>query len=393
MRKRSVFYILFVFVLTFNIFSEEDYEARKKELENRKKSTEIQLNSAKKKENELLSRINRLKEEMTQLQEEIDFVSARVTELSEKLKEQVDEKERLSEQLDTKLPLLSQYLVYLYKRKNWDYSRIFFDSSSFNQFLRKYRIMKRLIKEELIFIDSLRTDIKRHDDLILDIKENTAELNDFYDQLESQQIALNEKENEKKRLLDKVREEKEALEEKYRRIEQDYSEISSLIEKKLQRIPDADEEKEKTVEESEKQEPSKQYSFSWPVSRKGLILLPFGKQYNEFNTLFFNQGIDIQVSRNDWVIASESGKVAYKGRMSGLGKILIIKHGNVYTTVYTYLDDIFVRIGQEVKKGEKLATILIDADKNDISVLHFEIRKKGEPLNPENLIVMGEDDE
>jgi lipoprotein NlpD len=73
--------------------------------------------------------------------------------------------------------------------------------------------------------------------------------------------------------------------------------------------------------------------------------------------------------------------------MSGLGKILILKHTGDYTSVYTYLGDIFVRIGQQLEKGEKLATGNLNADKPDESLFHFEIRYKGEPVDPEKFLI------
>lgn len=383
--KKIFLFLLLVILMTVGLKAEDNIQ-QLEDMDKKRKKTEILLNSAKKKENELTSRINQINDEEKDLTEEIEFVRKSIRKFGEEIEGNLVRKVELETSINEKLPGIKNYISYIYKRKNWDYSRIFFDSSSFNTFLKKYRVMKRVIKEELIFLDTVKTDLSELERANSEIEKNKEELIDFDEQLKKQMDELERLKIEKEELLKKVREEKRQLEEKYIEIERDYQKILAIINAENDKNTENKEEGKVESLDSGQSATDESLDFSWPVSEKRPVILPYGQQYNEYNTIFNNQGIDIRLSESDWIIAAENGQVAYKGEMSGLGKIIILKHSKEYTSVYTYLGDIFVRIGQKVTKGEKLASAAISSDNLEDPVFHFEIRSKGEPVNPEKFI-------
>ncbi|MFA5478544.1 MAG: peptidoglycan DD-metalloendopeptidase family protein [Candidatus Muiribacteriota bacterium] len=393
MYKKVLFFFVLLFFFTAVSSDETErllsFEKEREELDLKRKQIEILLNSAKKKENELLSELSRLSTEEKELEEEITFVRTRINELGNNLDTLMVRRDELENILSEKYPVISDYLIHMYKRKNWDYSRIFFDSGSFNTFIRKYKIMKKLIREELIFLDSVKSDLQEQIIVSQRIESQRRELQNFAVELEIKEKEYVELVERQERLLVRVRNEKEDLEKKYNKIHEDFIKITQIIQYEIEKETQTSEQPIKQPDkEKEETSAAKELKFSWPVSATNPILIPFGQQYNEYNTLFNNQGIDIQIKENDWVIAAEEGNIAYIGSMPGLGKIIIIRHQDDYTSVYTYLDDIFVRIGQKIKVGEKLATGVINADNREKSVIHFEIRKRGEPVNPEKLLII-----
>ncbi|WP_313752496.1 murein hydrolase activator NlpD [Mixta calida] len=94
-----------------------------------------------------------------------------------------------------------------------------------------------------------------------------------------------------------------------------------------------------------------------------------------------NKGIDIAGSRGQPVIATASGRVVYAGNaLRGYGNLIIIKHNDDYLSAYAHNDTMLVREQQEVKAGQKIATM---GSTGTSSVrLHFEIRYKGKSVNP-----------
>ena len=66
--------------------------------------------------------------------------------------------------------------------------------------------------------------------------------------------------------------------------------------------------------------------------------------------------------------------------MSGYGNLVIIKHNNQYLTAYGHNAKIFVKEGQFVKKGQRIA-IMGRINRQSFG-LHFEVRKSGKPINP-----------
>ncbi len=94
-----------------------------------------------------------------------------------------------------------------------------------------------------------------------------------------------------------------------------------------------------------------------------------------------NKGIDIAGSRGQPVVATASGRVVYAGNaLRGYGNLIIIKHNDDYLSAYAHNDSMLVREQQEVKSGQKIATM---GSTGTSSVrLHFEIRYKGKSVNP-----------
>jgi lipoprotein NlpD len=93
------------------------------------------------------------------------------------------------------------------------------------------------------------------------------------------------------------------------------------------------------------------------------------------------KGIDIAGRAGQPVVASAAGKVVYSGTgIRGYGKLIIVKHNATYLSAYAHNQDILVKEGQQVARGQKIAEMgSTDADQVK---LHFEIRKHGTPMDP-----------
>ena len=94
-----------------------------------------------------------------------------------------------------------------------------------------------------------------------------------------------------------------------------------------------------------------------------------------------NKGIDISGKAGDTVLAAGGGKVVYSGTgLRGYGKLVIVKHNNSYLTAYAHNQNVLVREGQSVSKGQKIAE-MGNTDADQVK-LHFEIRRQGKPVDP-----------
>lgn len=111
--------------------------------------------------------------------------------------------------------------------------------------------------------------------------------------------------------------------------------------------------------------------WSWPAN--GKIVGTFSENGSK--------GIDIAGRAGDPVVAAGDGKVVYSGTgLRGYGKLVIIKHNNTYLSAYAHNQNIMVKEGQSVTKGQKIAEMgSTDADQVK---LHFEVRRQGKPVDP-----------
>lgn len=115
-------------------------------------------------------------------------------------------------------------------------------------------------------------------------------------------------------------------------------------------------------------------AVNWGLPTQGKVLSGFSESANR-------KGIDVAGTKGQAVLASASGKVVYSGSgLRGYGKLVIIKHNKTYLSAYAHNDQILVKEGQVVGKGQKIAE-MGDTDADRVK-LHFEIRKFGKPVDP-----------
>lgn len=93
------------------------------------------------------------------------------------------------------------------------------------------------------------------------------------------------------------------------------------------------------------------------------------------------KGLGIAGKAGSPVLAAASGRVVYSGAgLRGYGKLVIIKHGEEYLTVYAHNRALLVKEGEQVRRGQRIAE-MGDTD-TDRVVLHFELRRFGKPVDP-----------
>ena len=121
----------------------------------------------------------------------------------------------------------------------------------------------------------------------------------------------------------------------------------------------------------------------FPVAGRYKIIRPFGRQQHPSlkHVVTDNAGIDIEVSAGGTARAVFAGKVSAIFRQPGYNTIVMVRHGR-YLTVYAGLSDISVHNGQELTQGQTIGKVFADPDDDGRAILHFELRREKEKLNP-----------
>lgn len=124
-----------------------------------------------------------------------------------------------------------------------------------------------------------------------------------------------------------------------------------------------------------------------PVADKNLTRFASGYGYRIhpiYRTRKMHTGIDLTAPTGTDVYASGDGKVITTGYTpGGYGKRIIIDHGFGYKTLYAHLNDIRVKEGQKVKRGELIGTVG-STGRSTAPHLHYEVRKNNQTENPVN---------
>lgn len=122
----------------------------------------------------------------------------------------------------------------------------------------------------------------------------------------------------------------------------------------------------------------------FPVSEPGTIIVHFGEQkHKDMKYVQTNSsGIDIQTKSGASARAIFKGTVSRVFSVQGTNFSIIVRHGN-YLSVYSNLEKVSVKAGQTVKIGDKLGTIYSDPEQNNLTIMHFQIWKDLQKLDPE----------
>ena len=116
-------------------------------------------------------------------------------------------------------------------------------------------------------------------------------------------------------------------------------------------------------------------AFAWPLEQRELTSR-FGRRWGKPH-----EGVDLAARRGARVLAAEAGKVTHSGRLGDYGNVVILKHAGHYRTVYAHARKLYVKRGQFVEKGQRIAEVGTSG-RSSGPHLHFEIRRRETPRDP-----------
>lgn len=118
--------------------------------------------------------------------------------------------------------------------------------------------------------------------------------------------------------------------------------------------------------------------FTNPVS--GVVTSNYGWREGKLH-----KGTDIDLNRGDKVRSAFAGKVRFARYQGGYGNVVVVMHPNGLETVYAHLSRIRVRAGDVVQSGQVIG-LGGNTGHSSGSHLHFEVRYKGQAINPGAII-------
>lgn len=107
----------------------------------------------------------------------------------------------------------------------------------------------------------------------------------------------------------------------------------------------------------------------WPLQR-GRVSSVYGPRWGRAH-----KGVDIAAPTGTPVYAVESGVVKYSKKAGNFGNLIEIRHGATYITRYAHNSKNLVKVGQKVKKGQKIALVGSTGGSTGPHV-HFEVLEK-----------------
>ena len=111
---------------------------------------------------------------------------------------------------------------------------------------------------------------------------------------------------------------------------------------------------------------------------------PFGERMHPIKKKrMHHNGVDFAMPLNTPIMASADGEIVEVTESdTGYGNRVVVKHDEIYSSIYAQLSKSIVEEGQQVKKGEIIA-YSGNSGSSTGPHLHYEVLKDGKPVDPE----------
>ena len=115
-------------------------------------------------------------------------------------------------------------------------------------------------------------------------------------------------------------------------------------------------------------------TWSWPVKLSPASRFGSG-----------NKGLDFNIKKKQQIVSAGQGTVVYAGNgIAGFERLIIVKHSESLLSAYSFNGRIITREQRNVTVNDILGEILPISAKRE--VFHFELRRNGQPVNPEQVL-------
>ena len=413
-----LFLILLVIVpLAASAQQRGEKEIKKKEKELQKLRSDIQLYEAKLHSSEV--REKSTLDVLDDLETQSDLIRKLIKSLKEEEADITDEIRRtkgsvatLERQLQQLRSHYARYIQSIYKHGRVYDLELLFSSKSVNQLYIRIEYLKKFSEQRVKDLDEIQQKKSALEIENEQLENSLSSERQLLSEKTHEERNLKEKLADKKSILRKIRKNKgiyrKALARKNAAADQVEQLIADLIVKEEKRKQqEAAAERERMLADARERENAKSVPsispgpniktpvlefeqlkgrLRWPVasgtlSKEGR----FGKHVHpDLKTVTQNTGIDIQTRAGSNVFAVADGEVAALSFIPGFGNILIINNYSGFHTVYAHLSDINVSKSDKVTEGQVVAH---SGESVDGSVLHFEIWKERDKLNPESWLI------
>jgi len=298
---------------------------------------------------------------------------------------------RVTDEAGRKRQEIERRLSSLYKAGEIGALRMFFSSESFPQMAENIRYMSSILDNDKRIFQEYNQKIEELRILKTELERDAAKKERIKEGIAVKKLEIEQEKSKKASYLVKVRQDRKSYETSLKELQANASRLQLMIERldalsrrKLSSRHEKPGSKLKPLAElppvPDRGFASQKGRMSLPV--RGEILESFGKhKHPEFNSYTFSKGLSISANAGTDIKVVYEGTVIFADYFKGFGNMVIVDHGGGYFSLYAHAARISKKVGAEVARHETIA-IVGDVDSTKGSILYFEIRHQGKPVDP-----------
>ncbi len=328
-------------------------------------------------ETKILGQLNTLDSDLSLKERLLTGLSRRERRLADDLEQTQSRLDGERGRLEERRDVLRRRLRNIYKVGEKPGLQVILGATSAVDLIRRFDWLLLVAAQDRLLVRGVQESVNAVHEAEADLAHKMSEVRGIRDESERERVDLVAKREERGNLLTSVRTEK-------RRQESVIGELEE-VEKEMQKLlADLEERARRAALDGFALDGAAfveaKGRLRWPV--KGKVSRWYGVQKDKrFGTSTFNGGIDITAEKDSEVVAVHGGRADYVNWLPGYGQCIILSHGDGYYSLYAHTSKVFVSVGDMVSGGDVIASV---GDTGSMlgSVLHFEIRKDAEPVDP-----------
>lgn len=346
---------------------------KKKQIDQKRKELKKKVREARKKERLAYWDLRKTKRKLNSTKKQLRKNTSQINNTVKKMNDTQTNLRVTQIWTDKQADAAGKRLREMYEGHRLSFLEMVFQSDSMQKLIDRMYYQSRIAEQDKNLLDKLKAQAQA-------LAANRNRLNQQKNQLASMVSEIKKRAEEfakqkgsKERIARKLRKQRAF----YEKTERQLAQQSKALESQILSMESKAKSKSK---KSNKKLVKGSGRFAMPL--KARMTSPFGwRRHPIFRKRRFHTGIDLAGPRRSKIRASDSGHVIHSGWYGGYGRVVIVSHGNGFSTLYAHLTKAMVKKGQNVKKGDVIG---LEGSTGFATGphLHFEVRVKGKPKNP-----------
>ena len=297
-----------------------------------------------------------------------------------KLRQQAQQLER---DMQSQQAMLSKLLYQQYLGGKQEYFKLLLNNHDPDQAAREMRYYEYIARGRSTWLNMLRVNLAQLNEVVQQTQQKSGEIAALQEEENAQQKILEKDKLARQQVISQFAQQLKQQRHEIGRLQRDENRLSQLV-AKLSKI--LTRQKGKGVFNNDKL-PDNRFDGKPFEQLKGKLTLPvMGEVVNKFgsarpDSTVLWRGLLLRAASGQPVKSVAAGRVVFADWLRGFGNLLIIDHGKGYMSLYGNNETLYKQVGDVLRGGDTVAAVG-NSGGNEDSGVYFELRHRGEPLDP-----------
>ncbi len=381
---KSFFLFLFLLFLQNSFANEVSKNAleKLKEVEKAIEQNKVRGKELTKVKSELNKDITKLRETLLKTSINVMNQEQVVDTISDKIRIYSSEEKTIRNNLNDKKIDIDKILITLQRIQRFQLNKLQISEDKIFKDINTSHLLSAILPQITDISNNLKSELTALNQLKKEIYKEQQNLNSAKKSMSREKIALNRLIDRKSELRGKLIIETKENKEKIKKLAQNAQSLKILIKKLSSNNKSLLKRSSKLNKLDNNSFPSSKGKLPLPV--KGIIKTTYGEK-NRLGTR--SKGLTVETITKASVISPHEGEIVFAGPFRNYGNLLIISYGSGYHILFSGLDSINGYVGKWIMAGEPIGRMGKNS-KDFKPELYIELRKNGEPVDPNKWIVI-----